>query len=50
MNRSKIGVVYSYPTEKMMLEVANNLEKEGYIVERGRSFMGSFTVKVIGYR
>ena len=50
MRESKIGQVYTCPTEKTMLEAANSLEKEGYKVKRGRSKFGSFTVTVIGYR
>ena len=50
MGRSKIGNVYSFYTEILMLEKANDLEKQGYKVERGRGEIGTFTVKIIGYR
>ena len=46
---TKIGEIYTYRTEKEMLEVANKLEQQGYAVKRRRLGV-RFTVEIIGYR
>ena len=48
---SKIGQVYTCMFEETMLRVANDLEKEGYIVKRYYDeLFKNFKVKVIGYK
>lgn len=55
INQSKIGELYSYLTESQMLQVAKQLEEEGYKVKRlsPDDYIGVsnyYRVKVIGYK
>lgn len=46
---TKVGNIYTYYNEADMLKVANELEAEGFTVQRFRVYL-KFCVEITGYR